>query len=93
MLRRYANEDITVGSWMVGLDVEYVDERRMCCASADECATRVSTDRRVTEGHCCCALRLSGASDHEALQVIHDRDSERRPPAQQLTRSWGMRET
>ena len=43
VLYKYANEDITVGSWMVGLDVEYVDERRMCCASADECATRVST--------------------------------------------------
>ncbi len=41
VLYKYANEDITVGSWMVGLDVEYVDERRMCCASPDECATRV----------------------------------------------------
>ena len=41
VLRRYANEDITVGSWMLGLDVEYVDERRMCCASTDECETRV----------------------------------------------------
>ena len=41
VLYKYANEDITVGSWMVGLDVEYVDERRMCCASSDECATRV----------------------------------------------------
>ncbi len=47
---RYANEDITVGSWMVGLDVEYVDERRMCCASADECATRVSAVRCTAEG-------------------------------------------
>ena len=78
MLRRYANEDITVGSWMVGLDVEYVDERRMCCASADECATRVSSARRVAEGHCCCAPGLSGVSDCTALQVIHGRDSERR---------------
>ena len=31
MLHRYANEDVSVGSWVMGLDVEFVDERNMCC--------------------------------------------------------------
>ena len=30
-------QDITVGTWMLGLDVDYVNERRMCCANAEEC--------------------------------------------------------
>ena len=31
ILHRFANEDVSVGSWVMGLDVEYVDERNMCC--------------------------------------------------------------
>lgn len=33
-LHPYAHEDISVGSWMIGLDVQHVDERRLCCGSA-----------------------------------------------------------
>ncbi|CAM6102280.1 unnamed protein product [Calypogeia fissa] len=43
ILHEYRNEDVTVGSWMIGLDVEYVDEKRMCCALSIDgaiCATR-----------------------------------------------------
>lgn len=35
-LNTYAHEDISVGSWMVGLDAEYIDERRLCCSSIVE---------------------------------------------------------
>jgi hypothetical protein len=31
VLHRYANEDVTVGAWLLGLDVKHVDERRLCC--------------------------------------------------------------
>jgi hypothetical protein len=31
ILHRFANEDVSVGSWVMGLDVEFVDERNMCC--------------------------------------------------------------
>ena len=34
-------QDITVGTWMLGLDVDFVNERRMCCANADECQKQV----------------------------------------------------
>lgn len=35
-LNTYAHEDISVGSWMMGLDAEYIDERRFCCSSMVE---------------------------------------------------------
>lgn len=32
-LHAYAHEDVSLGSWMIGLDVQHVDERRLCCSS------------------------------------------------------------
>eukprot|EP00252_Welwitschia_mirabilis_P015442 TRINITY_DN3394_c0_g1_i1.p1 TRINITY_DN3394_c0_g1~~TRINITY_DN3394_c0_g1_i1.p1 ORF type:complete len:354 (+),score=65.36 TRINITY_DN3394_c0_g1_i1:279-1340(+) len=29
----YAHEDISVGSWMLGLDTRYIDEKKLCCSS------------------------------------------------------------
>lgn len=33
VLHKYANEDVSVGSWFIGLDVEHVDDRRLCCGT------------------------------------------------------------
>ena len=33
ILHRYANEDVSLGSWLLGLEVEHVDERSMCCGT------------------------------------------------------------
>lgn len=38
------SQDITVGTWMLGLDVDFVNERRLCCANADECQKQVCLD-------------------------------------------------
>ncbi|KAL5697852.1 Hydroxyproline O-galactosyltransferase hpgt3 [Ranunculus cassubicifolius] len=35
-LQTYAHEDITVGSWMMGLDATYVDDNKFCCGSYKE---------------------------------------------------------
>lgn len=32
-LRTYAHDDVSVGSWFIGLDVEHIDERKFCCSS------------------------------------------------------------
>ncbi|KAL3653596.1 Hydroxyproline O-galactosyltransferase HPGT1 [Castilleja foliolosa] len=32
-LRAYAHDDISVGSWFIGVDVNHVDERKFCCSS------------------------------------------------------------
>lgn len=33
ILRTYAHDDVSVGSWFVGLDVKHVDEGTFCCSS------------------------------------------------------------
>ena len=33
-LHAFKNEDISVGSWMLGLDIEHVDDRSFCCVAS-----------------------------------------------------------
>ncbi|CAI9754254.1 unnamed protein product [Fraxinus pennsylvanica] len=37
ILHRYANEDVSMGSWFIGLEVQHVDERSMCCGTPPDC--------------------------------------------------------
>ncbi|KAM0890865.1 hypothetical protein ACQ4PT_026765 [Festuca glaucescens] len=37
ILHRYANEDVSLGAWLIGLEVEHVDDRSMCCATPPDC--------------------------------------------------------
>eukprot|EP00897_Mesotaenium_endlicherianum_P008411 jgi/Mesen1/7599/ME000395S06753 len=37
ILHRYANEDVSLGSWFIGLDVEHIDDRSMCCSTPPDC--------------------------------------------------------
>ncbi|CAL5227666.1 g10673 [Coccomyxa viridis] len=42
ILHRFANEDVTLGAWLVGLEVTHVDERRFCCDSAERCMAQTN---------------------------------------------------
>lgn len=33
ILRTFAHDDVSVGSWMIGLDVKHVNEGKLCCSS------------------------------------------------------------
>ncbi|XP_015693027.1 probable beta-1,3-galactosyltransferase 8 isoform X1 [Oryza brachyantha] len=37
ILHRFANEDVSLGAWMIGLEVEHVDDRSLCCATPPDC--------------------------------------------------------
>ncbi|KAH7685206.1 Glycosyl transferase family 31 protein [Dioscorea alata] len=37
ILHRYANEDVSLGSWFIGLDVEHVNDKSMCCGTPPDC--------------------------------------------------------
>ncbi|KMT19945.1 hypothetical protein BVRB_1g009910 [Beta vulgaris subsp. vulgaris] len=37
ILHRYANEDVSLGSWLFGLEVEHVNDRTMCCGTPPDC--------------------------------------------------------
>ncbi|RVX19561.1 Hydroxyproline O-galactosyltransferase HPGT3 [Vitis vinifera] len=33
-LMTYAHDDISVGSWMMGIQATYIDDNRLCCSSS-----------------------------------------------------------
>ncbi|WOL03612.1 putative beta-1,3-galactosyltransferase 8 [Canna indica] len=37
ILHKYANEDVSLGSWLIGLEVQHIDDRRMCCGTPPDC--------------------------------------------------------
>ncbi|GAB4859432.1 Beta-1,3-galactosyltransferase 2, variant 2 [Ancistrocladus abbreviatus] len=37
VLHKYANEDVSLGSWFIGLNVEHIDDRRLCCGTPPDC--------------------------------------------------------
>ncbi|XP_074332949.1 putative beta-1,3-galactosyltransferase 8 [Apium graveolens] len=37
ILHRYANEDVSLGAWFIGLEVEHVNDRSMCCGTPPDC--------------------------------------------------------
>ncbi|KAL3636970.1 Beta-1,3-galactosyltransferase 2 [Castilleja foliolosa] len=37
VLHKYTNEDVSLGSWLIGLDVEHIDDRRLCCGTPPDC--------------------------------------------------------
>ncbi|KAK4748715.1 hypothetical protein SAY87_015301 [Trapa incisa] len=37
ILHLYANEDVSLGSWFIGLDVQHIDERSLCCGTPLDC--------------------------------------------------------
>ncbi|EFJ23757.1 glycosyltransferase-like protein [Selaginella moellendorffii] len=37
ILHQYANEDVSLGAWFIGLDVNHIDERSFCCGTPPDC--------------------------------------------------------
>ena len=52
ILHRYANEDVSVGSWVMGLDVEFIDERGMCCQDCRGNSKCIATFQWGCSGMC-----------------------------------------
>ncbi|KAG6404191.1 hypothetical protein SASPL_136431 [Salvia splendens] len=43
ILHKYANEDVSLGAWFIGLEVEHVDDRSMCCGTPPDCEQKAQT--------------------------------------------------
>ena len=56
MCYRFANEDVTLGAWLMGLEITHVDERRLCCDSAEKCSAQVRLPEKGWQGGCPAAL-------------------------------------
>ncbi|XVE60659.1 hypothetical protein DITRI_Ditri05aG0146100 [Diplodiscus trichospermus] len=70
ILHRYANEDVSLGSWFIGLEVEHVDERSMCCGTPPDC------EWKAQAGNICVASfdwSCSGVCKSvERMKYVHD---------------------
>ncbi|XP_020517301.1 probable beta-1,3-galactosyltransferase 2 isoform X2 [Amborella trichopoda] len=49
MLHKYVNEDVSLGSWFIGMDVEHIDDRTLCCGTPPDC------EWKAQGGHACAA--------------------------------------
>ncbi|KAG6573186.1 putative beta-1,3-galactosyltransferase 2, partial [Cucurbita argyrosperma subsp. sororia] len=50
VLHKYANEDVSLGSWFVGLDVEQVDDKKLCCSTPPGCVGLTWGNREENSG-------------------------------------------
>ena len=70
ILHRFANEDVTLGAWLVGLEITHVDERRLCCDSAEKCNAQVShMPEFVSSDVVCTVYRISGGISMQSVNV------------------------
>ncbi|KAH6817970.1 Galactosyltransferase family protein [Perilla frutescens var. frutescens] len=74
LLHRYANEDVSLGSWLIGLDVEHVDDRSLCCGTPPDC------EWKMQAGNPCVASfdwSCSGiCKSPEKMELVHRRCGE-----------------
>ncbi|XP_060206679.1 beta-1,6-galactosyltransferase GALT31A isoform X2 [Lycium barbarum] len=74
ILHRYANEDVSLGSWFIGLDIEHIDERSLCCGTPPDC------EWKAQAGNTCAASfdwSCSGiCKSVERMEEVHQRCGE-----------------
>lgn len=74
ILHRYANEDVSIGSWFIGLDVKHIDDRKMCCGTPPDC------EWKAQSGNVCVASfdwSCSGiCKSAERIKEVHRRCKE-----------------
>ncbi|KAL1543900.1 Beta-1,3-galactosyltransferase 7 [Salvia divinorum] len=74
ILHKYANEDVSLGAWFIGLEVEHIDERSMCCGTPPDC------EWKAQAGNVCVASfdwSCSGiCKSVEKLKAVHEQCGE-----------------
>ncbi|GLU00990.1 hypothetical protein SLE2022_183200 [Rubroshorea leprosula] len=74
ILHKFANEDVSLGSWFIGLEVEHIDDRNMCCGTPPDC------EWKAQAGNVCVASfdwSCSGiCKSVEKIKFVHERCGE-----------------
>ncbi|XP_041013486.1 beta-1,3-galactosyltransferase 7-like [Juglans microcarpa x Juglans regia] len=74
ILHKYANEDVSLGSWFIGLEVEQIDDHSMCCGTPPDC------EWKATAGNVCVASfdwSCSGiCKSVEKIKYVHSKCGE-----------------
>ncbi|XP_010493211.1 PREDICTED: probable beta-1,3-galactosyltransferase 1 isoform X2 [Camelina sativa] len=75
LLHKYANEDVSLGSWFIGLNVEHVDEKKLCCSTSPH-----DCELKAVMGSVCAASfdwKCSGiCRSAERMADVHERCGE-----------------
>ncbi|KAL2893004.1 Beta-1 3-galactosyltransferase 7 [Bienertia sinuspersici] len=74
ILHKFANEDVSLGSWFIGLDVEHINEPIMCCGTPPDC------EWKAQAGNVCVASfdwSCSGICQSvEKMKFVHEKCGE-----------------
>ncbi|KAJ8627834.1 hypothetical protein MRB53_021141 [Persea americana] len=74
VLHKYANEDVSLGAWFIGLDILHIDDRRLCCGTPPDC------EWKAQAGNVCVASfdwSCSGiCKSAERIKDVHQRCGE-----------------
>ncbi|KAL5558318.1 hypothetical protein UlMin_034529 [Ulmus minor] len=74
ILHKFANEDVSLGSWFIGLEVEHIDDRNMCCGTPPDC------EWKAQAGNVCVASfdwSCSGiCKSVEKIKFVHEKCGE-----------------
>lgn len=74
ILHKYANEDVSLGAWFIGLEVEHIDDRNLCCGTPPDC------EWKAQAGNVCVASfdwSCSGiCKSVERIKAVHARCGE-----------------
>nr|TKS00583.1 galactosyltransferase family protein [Populus alba] len=74
ILHKYANEDVSLGAWFIGLEVELIDDRNMCCGTPPDC------EWKALAGNVCIASfdwSCSGiCKSVEKIKFVHEKCGE-----------------
>ncbi|XP_022131318.1 beta-1,3-galactosyltransferase 7-like isoform X2 [Momordica charantia] len=75
ILHKYANEDVSLGAWFIGLEVEHVDDHNMCCPTLLDC------ELKAQSGNACIASfdwKCSGICESvERMKYVHEKCGEK----------------
>nr|KJB59160.1 hypothetical protein B456_009G242100 [Gossypium raimondii] len=74
ILHKYANEDVSLGSWFIGLEVQHLNIKSMCCGTPPDC------ELKAKAGNACAASfdwSCSGiCRSVEKIKIVHQRCGE-----------------
>ncbi|XP_024529312.1 probable beta-1,3-galactosyltransferase 2 isoform X1 [Selaginella moellendorffii] len=74
ILHQFANEDVSLGAWFIGLDVNHFDERSFCCGTSPDC------EWQAQAGNVCVASfdwSCSGiCKSVERMKIVHEKCGE-----------------
>ncbi|VFQ61742.1 unnamed protein product [Cuscuta campestris] len=77
VLHKYANEDVSLGSWFIGLDVHHIDDRRLCCGTPPDCEWKAQAGNICVASFdwTCSGICNSIARMREVHQRCHEDDN------------------